>query len=61
VKRIFLIVAAASVLSGCIATGGLERCYGIKVPFVIVGPCLRTLEARDPGDQFRQSALYQGK
>lgn len=58
--KILILVAALS-LSGCISAGGLERCYGVKFPLVMVGPCLRTPEALSPLDQFRQSAGYMGK
>lgn len=40
--RYLAIVAVASFFSACVATGELQKCYGIKVPFVIVGPCLAT-------------------
>lgn len=57
--RVLTVILGASVLSGCIAAGSLQRCYGVKVPFVIVGPCLRTAEATGL-DFARQRPGYMG-
>ncbi len=43
-KLLLLVVGIAGVscLNGCVGilAGSKQRCYAIKVPFVIVGPCL---------------------
>lgn len=55
------LIVVAGATSGCVSAGALQRCYAIKLPFVMVGPCLATREALDPTDHKRQRPLYLGQ